>query len=130
VLDQIGVSLHHHHLATALCRQRGQSAHVIEVCLRRQQDLDIRQLEPGLLDCRFDDGGGLWEAAVDQHVSGRGRNQVHPQLDRPDVVDVADDAERLVRAVPVVLLSRRLLFSADGRPQSPVRAASENLGNT
>ena len=47
---------------------------------------------------------------------GRGRNQVHAQLDRPDVVDVADDAERLVRAG-----SSRDAAPQSGTPSEPER---------
>src|SRR6185369_15833700 len=65
----------------------------------------------------LDDGRGLGEAAVEQDVPFRRCDQVAGDLARADVVDVANDAERLDR----IVLPRR-----GGRVLGKERGAGED----
>ena len=104
VLEQHGVGFRHHHARTRQPFELGKPGHVIAVRVRREQDLDVVELEAELLDALPDLGDGLGKPGVDENVAGIGRDEVRRQIVGPDPIDVADQLERRERLRPIGVL--------------------------
>ena len=107
VLEQHGVGLGHHHLRARQALQLRETRDVIAVSMRREQDLDVVEVEAELLDALLDLAAPSRRNRVDQDVAGVGRDQVRRQVVGPDPVDVADQLERRERPRPIGVLLRR-----------------------
>ena len=76
--------------------------------LRVEQDLYVAQLEPELFNVRLYQRHRLGKSAVDQDMPLRRGDQERCDLRRPDVVNIANDLERLDRRIPFPVLLRQL----------------------
>jgi hypothetical protein len=68
---------------------------MIAVPLRVQQDLHVGQLEAQFHHVGFDDRDGRLVAAVDQEMTGAGRDQVGTDIAVADEIEISGDAKRL-----------------------------------
>src|SRR5690606_7852579 len=91
-----GIPLADPQLRAGRLLQRAQAAGVVGVRVRVEQHLHIADVEAELRDARHDRRRALRIAAVDQYVARRPGEQERGDAGRPDVVEVARDAERLV----------------------------------
>ncbi len=80
---------------------------MIEVRVRVHDQSNIGCLEPECLDVASDQRRRLRQRRVEQHMTVIAGNQDRRELGRPDVVGVAEDAERLLRHVPCGALRAR-----------------------
>jgi len=93
---------------------------VIPVRVADQEDLDVAELEPELLDARFDQRNVRLEIAVDEDVPLRRGDEIVRQPFAADVVQIPGDAKCGERFGPVrALLRRRVrgnsaIFGASG----------------
>ena len=87
-------------LRAGVLLQPGEPAGVVEMRMRVEQLLDVGDLEAELLDVRLDLRVRLGQAGVDENMTLRRGDQERREARGADVVDVADDAERLGRFVP------------------------------
>ena len=106
VLEQHGVGFRHPHLRTRAPLQLGEARDVIEVRVRRQQDLHVVEIEAELLDAFLDLRHRLDETGVDQNVAGVRRNEIRREIVRADPIDVADQPERRKRLRPLAAILR------------------------
>ena len=74
---------------------------MIEMGVAVEQDFHILQLEAQRLDVLLDEGRGFRQGAIGQDQPIGGGDQEGADALHPDIIDVADDAERGVRPVPV-----------------------------
>jgi hypothetical protein len=70
------------------------------VSVRIEEDLHVTRTEAEGCNVLQDLRGGLLEAAVDQDVAVRRREQERRDVRRADVVEICRDPERLDRLVP------------------------------
>jgi hypothetical protein len=89
---------------------------VVEVRVTGQQDLDVAELEPELLDVAGHHRRHLLRARVEEDVPfGRG-DEIGRDVLRPDIMDVAHHPERLhggaPRAMDFLVVTRRLRRTA------------------
>src|SRR4051812_42464699 len=89
-----------------------------------QQDLDVLELEPELLDAGSDERDIRFEIAVDENVPLRRGDQIVRQPLAADVVEIARNAEgwKWLRPVRVVLRGNRAgeRQGHDGDPEQEV----------
>ena len=112
-LERLGITPHGHHLGARRALHRRVPFDVIEVRVARQHDFDLGHFEAELLDAPRDPVVHLVHAGVDQNVSLWCGDQIRGDVRRADVVNVADDAERVywiaVRAAELLIpLAREL----------------------
>ena len=84
------VLLHRHHAGAGHFLDHRIGLHVVAVRVAAEDDLDVGEFESELLDARADHRHGLLEVGIDQDVAFRGGDQVTPEVDRADEIDVAD----------------------------------------
>ena len=100
-LDLRGVALHHFELRAGLLLELRESAGVVVVRVRIEQDLHVLRVEPELADVGDDLRRRFLESAVEHDVSFRGRDEKRGDLVGADVIEVADHTKRLDRLVPL-----------------------------
>jgi hypothetical protein len=115
-----------HHLRAGNRLHRGVALLVIAVRVAAEQDLDVRELEPELLDRPLNRRHVALVGAVDQNVALRRDDQEHRQAIRPHVIDIANHLVRrerrrhVVGSADVALEQRQLRegVAADGNRRS------------
>ena len=100
-LDGGHVGVHHHQLRAGVRLDEADAFIVIAVRMADQEDLRVGVLEAEALDALADGGHILLEVAVDQDVALRRGDQIHGEVRRPDVIEVAGNLEAGNGAVPV-----------------------------
>ncbi len=79
----------------------GDAAGVIEMGVRVQDQAHVRDVEAERADVLEDQRGRVGQAAVDEHVAVRRRDEDRRQAARPDVPGIAEDPEGLLRGIPL-----------------------------
>ena len=74
---------------------------MIEVRMAVEQDLDVFDREAEVGDVLLDDWRGFGQAAIQQNRALRCLDKKRRDVGCADIVNVADDAERLDRLVPL-----------------------------